>query len=128
MCNINYPKYPARIFGIIPKISHGKDKAAQCDLCELCIHIKCNKLNYLDYRCLQNCDESWYCHIDCCTTIFLSTHQTTRTSWLVVQTLITTQWRDLEYDHGSSSLKPLNLEVSVNQFNNATPENSNYVK
>ena len=45
------------------------DKAVQCDLCELCIHIKCNNLNYLDYRYLQNCDESWYC-IECCSTIF----------------------------------------------------------
>ena len=37
--------------------------------CELWIHIKCNNLNYLDYRYLQICDESWYC-IDCCSTIF----------------------------------------------------------
>ena len=51
-----------------------------------------------------------------------------KTSWLVVQTLITTsQWRDLEHDNDSSlSLKPSwNLELLVNQFNNATPENSN---
>ena len=51
----------------------------------------------------------------------------TKTSWLVVQTLIArSQWEDLENDHNSSlSLKPLNLELLVNQFNNATPENSN---
>ena len=38
-----------------------------------------------------------------------------------------TQWRDLEHDHDSSlSLRPCsNLEFLVNQFNNATPENSN---
>ena len=37
-----------------------------------------------------------------------------------------TQWRDQEHDHDSPlSLKPLNLELLVNQFNNATPENSN---
>ena len=48
---------------------HDKDKAVQCDLCEFWIHIKCNNLNYLDYRCLQNCDESWYC-IECCSSIF----------------------------------------------------------
>ena len=37
-----------------------------------------------------------------------------------------TQWIDLENDHNSSlSLKPSsNLELLVNQFNNATPENS----
>ena len=38
-----------------------------------------------------------------------------------------THWIDLEDDHNSSlSLKPSsNLELLVNQFNNATPENSN---
>ena len=37
-----------------------------------------------------------------------------------------TQWRDLEHDHDSSlSLKPSSLELLVNQFNNATTENSN---
>ena len=37
------------------------------------------------------------------------------------------QWNDLENDHDSSlSLKlSSNLELLVNQFNNATPENSN---
>ena len=66
MCNINHAKYPCRICA---KNVHDKDKAVQCDLCELWIHIKCNNLNYLDYRYLQNCDESWYC-IECCSTIF----------------------------------------------------------
>ena len=38
-----------------------------------------------------------------------------------------THWIDLENDHNSSlSLKPSsNLELLVNQFINATPENSN---
>ena len=38
-----------------------------------------------------------------------------------------TRWIDLENDHNSSlSLKSFtNLELLVNQFNNATPENSN---
>ena len=44
-------------------------KTVQYDLCELWVHIKCNNLNYLDYRYLQNSNESWYC-IECCGTIF----------------------------------------------------------
>ena len=45
----------------------------------------------------------------------------TKTSWLIARS----QWEDLENDHNSSlSLKPSNLELLVNQFNNATPENS----
>ena len=55
MCNINHPKFPCKICA---KNVHDKDKAVQCDLCELWIHIKCNNLNYLDYRYLQNCEES----------------------------------------------------------------------
>ena len=36
------------------------------------------------------------------------------------------QWKGLENDHDSSLLlKPSNLELLVNQFNNVTPENSN---
>ena len=65
MRNIKHPKFPCRT---CTKNVHDKDKAVQCDLCELWIHIKCNNLNYLDYRYLQNCDESWYC-IECCSTI-----------------------------------------------------------
>ena len=66
MCNINHPKFPCKICA---KIVHNKDKAVQCNLCELWVHIKNNSLNYLDYRYLQNCDESQYC-IECSNTIF----------------------------------------------------------
>ena len=122
MCNINHPKFPCRICA---KNVHGKDKAVHYDLCELWIHIKYNKLNYLDYRHLQNCDESWYC-INCCSTIFpfdsLSSSKNFLTCCKDTDNNIT-QWTD----HDSSlSLKPSsNLELLVNQFNNATPENCN---
>ena len=33
MCNINYPKFPCRIYA---KNVHEKDKTVQRDLCELC--------------------------------------------------------------------------------------------
>ena len=66
MCIINHPKFPSKIGA---KNLYDKDKAVQYDLCEFRIHIKCNNLNYLDYRYLQNCDNSWY-YIECCSTIF----------------------------------------------------------
>ena len=44
MCNITYPKFPCRI---CEKNVSDKDKAVQCDLCELWVHIKCSNLNYL---------------------------------------------------------------------------------
>ena len=126
MCNINHSKCPCRICA---KKVRDKDKAVQWDLCELWIHIKCNKLNYLDYRYLQNCNEYWYC-IDYCSTTFpfnfLSSYKNllaccTNTDSYIIQ------WNNLENDHNSSlSSKPFsNLELLVNQFNNATPENSN---
>ena len=47
VANRNYPKFPCKI---CPKNVSDKVKAVQCDLCELWVHIKCNNLNYLDYR------------------------------------------------------------------------------
>ena len=55
MCNINHPKFPSKICA---KNVQDKYKVLQCDLCEVWIHIKCNNLHYLDYRYLENCDES----------------------------------------------------------------------
>ena len=37
MCNANHPNFLA---GYVQKNVHYKDKAVQCDLCELWIHIK----------------------------------------------------------------------------------------
>ena len=128
MFNINYPKFPCKICA---KDVSDKVKAVQCDRGELWVHIKCNNRPYLDYRYLQNSNESWYC-IECCSTIFLFNSLSCNKTFLVCCTLLytdnnTTQWIDLENDHNSSlSLKASsNLEILVNQFNNSTPENSN---
>ena len=124
MCNIDHPKFPCRICA---KNVHDKDKAVQCDLCELWIHINyifiLIIIIYLDYSYLQNCDESWYC-IDCCSTIFPFNSLSSNKNFLACCTNTDsniTQWKDLENDHNSSlSLKPSsNLELLVNQFNNA---------
>ena len=125
MCNINHPKFPCKICA---KNVQDKDKAVQCDLCELWIHMKCNNL-YLDYRYLQNCNKSWYC-IKCCSTIFPFNFLSSSKNFLACCTTTDsniTQLKDLESDHDSSLLlKPsANLGLLVNQFNNATPENGN---
>ena len=126
MCNINHPKFPCKI---CVKTVQDKDKAVRCDLCELWIHIRCNNLNYLDYRYLQNCDESWQC-IECCSTISSFKSLSSNKNFLACCTKTNsnmTQWKDLENDRDSSLLlKPSsNLGLLVNQFNNATPENGN---
>ena len=125
MCNVNYPKFPCRIRD---KNVHDKDKAVQCDIYEFWSHIKCNNLNYLDYRYLQNCDESWYC-IECCSTIFPFNSLSSNKSFLASCTGSDSNFihlKELVSDHNSSlSLKPsLNLVLLVKQFNNATPENN----
>ena len=123
MCNINQTKFPCKICA---KNAHDKDKAVPCDLCELWIHIKYNNLNYLDYRYLQSCDESWYC-IECCSIIFPFNSLSSNKIFLACCTKHDsniTQWKDLENDQNNSLLlKPSsNLEILVNQFNNATPK------
>ena len=124
MCN--YPtKFPCKICA---KNVSENVKAFQCDLGELWVHIKCNNLNYLDYRYLQNSNESRYC-IECCSTIFPFNSLSSNKNFLACCTNTgnnTTQWIDLENDPISSlSLKPSNLELLVNQFINAIPENNN---
>ena len=126
MYKINYPKFLCRTGA---KDVHDKNKAAQCDLCELWIYIKCNNFNYLDYRCLQNCNGSWYC-IECFNTIFPFNFFSSNKNFLACCTSTNsniTQWKDLENDHDSLlSLKiSLNLDFLINQFKNAAPENSN---
>ena len=109
MCNINHYKFPRKICG---KNVHGKGKTVQCDLQELLIHIKCNNLNYLEYRYLQNCDESWYC-LECCTAISpfnsLSGNKNSLACCTNSDSNIT-RWKDLENNYNSS----LSLKSSSN--------------
>ena len=124
MCNINHPKFPCKICA---RNVHNKDKAVQCDLCELWIHIKWNNLNYVDCRYLQKCEKPWYCR-ECCSTIFpFNSLSSSRNVLACCTDSNIIQERDLKNDYDSSlSLKfSLNLELLVNHFNNATPENSN---
>ena len=116
MCSIiKHPKFPCTICA---KNVQDKDKAVQCDLCELWIHIRFNNLNYLDYRYLQNYDESWYC-IDCCSTTFLFNSLSSNRNFLACckntdSNII--QRKDLKnYRDSSLLLKPSsNLEHLVN--------------
>ena len=48
---------------------NNKDSAAQCDICQSWFHMKCNKLNHIDYKCHQGSNEPWYC-LSCCSNIF----------------------------------------------------------
>ena len=126
MCNVNYPNFPCKI---CTKNVSDKVKTVHCDRCGLWVHIKCNNPNYLDYGYLQNGNKSWHC-IESCSTIFSFNSLSSNKNFLSCCRNIdnnTTQWIDLENDHNSLLLikSSSNIELIVNQFNNATPENSN---
>ena len=74
---------------------------------------------------LKNCDKSWYC-IECCSTIFPFNSLSSNRNFLACCTNTDsniTQWKDVENEHDNSLFLKLsaNLELLVNQFNNATP-------
>ena len=127
MCrNTNNPIFPCRH---CVKNVHDKDKAVQCDLCENWIHIKCNNLNYLDYKYLQTCNQPWYC-IECRSKIFPFNSLSCDKNFLACYTKTDSsimQWKEQKTSGITSLLlKPTpNLELSVNQFSNATSENNN---
>ena len=119
--NTNNPKFPCRTSA---KNVHDKDKAVRCGICEHWIHIKCNNLNYLDYRYLQTCNEPCYCKTFPFSSLswdknFLACCINTDSSIIL--------WKGQKTAEISSLLsKPTpNLELLLNQFNNATPENNN---
>ena len=96
---------------------------------ELWIHINCNKINYLDYRYLQNCENSRYC-IECCSIIFPFNSLPNSKNFLVCCTSADSnimQGKDLGSDHNSSLLlkSSPNLEPLVNKFNSFTSANNN---
>ena len=45
------------------------DSAAQGDIYQCWIHMKCNNLNHINYKYLQGSNDPWFC-ISCCNEIF----------------------------------------------------------
>ena len=52
------PIFPCKL---CPKNVTDNDNAISCDLCQTWVLIKCNHLNYKDYKYLQGCNEPWCC-------------------------------------------------------------------
>ena len=52
--NVNAVGYPCKICHVNV---NNKDSAAQCDICQSWVHIKCNKLNHVDCKYLQGSNE-----------------------------------------------------------------------
>ena len=64
--NVNNIVYPCKIYHVNV---NNKDSAAQCGICQSWVHMKCNKLNHIDYKYLQGSNDPWYC-LSCCSKIF----------------------------------------------------------
>ena len=63
---VNNIAYPCKICHVNV---NNKDSLVQFDICQSWVHIKCNKLNLIDYKYLQGSNEPWYC-LSCCRKVF----------------------------------------------------------
>ena len=98
-----------------------KDDAIQCHTCQAWIHLKCNKLNYIDYKYLQGSNDPWFC-LYCCSSIF-------RFGFLTNKDFLSTLLygrnvsENVPNKNSSICLTPLlNLALLFNLFNSTSPE------
>ena len=116
--NVNYIVYPCKICHVNV---NNKDSAAQCDICQSWVHMKCNNLNHIHYKYLQVSNDPWYC-LSCCSNIFPFGTQTNKD---FISSITTTnsfsQGSNSDNDKDSLlSLKPPDLALLYNQFNNTS--------
>ena len=121
--NINNVVYPCKICHL--NVSN-KDSAAQCDICQSWVHIKCNKLNHIDHKYLQGSNEPWYC-LSCCSNIFPFGTLTNRDFVPSITNSFSQQGNKNDNDNERLlSLKPpSDLALLYNQLNNTSPEKNN---
>ena len=99
------------------------DNVILCDLCQTWVHIKCNHLNYMDYKYLQGCNEPWYC-LSCSNTLFPFGNLNNQNFLNFIgnnNAITSSETKNL---NSSKILKPPpDLALLFNQFNNAIPKN-----
>ena len=94
------------------------DQAIQCDLCDSWVHIKCNDLNFIDYKFLQNSNDPWFC-ISCCSEIF--PFSTVKNKNFISNFYDSNKANNIVDKDSSLLLKPSeHLKHLVNQFNNVS--------
>ena len=117
--------FPCKIYNTNIKDT---DSAAQCDICQFWIHMKCNNLNHIDYKYLQGSSDPWFC-ISCCNEIFPFGILTNKIFLSKISNCNPTTIKISDANHSSSSSlasKPSsNLSLLFNQFNNLSPEPKN---
>ena len=98
-----------------------KDDAIQCHTCQVWIHLKCNKLNYIDYKYLQGSSDPWFC-LYCCRSIFPFGFLTNK-DFLSTSLYSRNMSESVSYKNSSIHLTPPhNLVLLFNQFNNTSPK------
>ena len=114
-------KFPSKL---CPKNVIDNDNSILCDLCQTWVHIKCNYLNYIDYKYLQGCNEPWYCLS--CTTMLFPFGDLINQKFLG---FVNNNDTNNESKNSNSSLilkPPPDLALLFNQFNNAISENDSH--
>ena len=114
--------YPCKICHVSV---NNKDAAAQCDICQSWVHMKCNKLNQIDYKYLQDANDRWFC-LSCCRNIFPFGTQTDFISSITTTNSFSLGINSDNDKESLLSLKPpSDLTVLYNQFNSTSPEKNN---
>ena len=106
--------FPCKLW---PKNVSDNDYTISYDLCQKWVHIKCNHINFIEYKYLQGCNEPWYC----LNTLFLFGN-------LNIQNFLTfigdNTMNETKILNSSLPLKPpQDLALLFNQFNNIILEN-----
>ena len=106
---------------ICEKIISDKDDAIQCGICQVWIHLKCNKLNHIGYKFIQGSSDPWFC-LYCCSSVFPFGFLTNKnfSSALLYSRNVS---ENVSNKNCSIHLTPPpNLALLFNQFNNTSPE------
>ena len=103
------------------------DQAIQRHLCDFWVHIKCNDLNYTDYKFLQNSNDPWFCISYCSETFPFNTVKSNKNFTSIFHDSNNKSKTPDDKDN-SLLLKPSeHLKYLTNQFNNMSspPDGTN---
>ena len=95
-----------------------RDAGIQCDICQFWVHLRCNKLNLVQYKYLQGSTDPCFC-LSCCSVILPFGNLTDKDfSYSVLNNYI-----EISNKNSSALLKlPPDLAPLFDQFNNSFPE------
>ena len=99
------------------------DNAILCDFRQTWVHVKCNHLDYTDYKNLQHYNEPWHC-LSCTTMLFPFGNLNNQKFLGCIKN---NDDNNNESKNSNSSLilkPPSDLALLSDQFNNAIPENN----